>query len=126
MRENEPKIMAKSPSGHQFVVTKSPDREERYKVVETRVHERLRSLDEVARDLNEYKGHENVVLNVIEETKALVSETTEYGVDLKKIKEDFGRINVRALTLFYFCDMIRDFSFKCVLSCNNLCKFMIA
>lgn len=93
--------MAESPSGHQFIVTKSPDREERYKIVQTRVHDRVHALEEVSEQLNEYKGQENVVLNVMEENKATIGEAKSYGVELEKIKADFGRINVRFIHLIF-------------------------
>ena len=89
--------MAESPSGSQFVVKASPDRENRYQIVQTRVQERVHELEEVTEQWGDYKRHENVILNVVEETKTVVGETKSYGVDLEKIKTDFGRINVRLL-----------------------------
>ena len=94
--------MAESPSGHQFIVKRSPDREERYKIVQTRVHDRIHALEDVTEQWSEYKSQENVVLNVVEETKAMVGETKSYGVELENIKADFGRINVCLSTWFLF------------------------
>ena len=99
VRDSEASIMAESPSGHHFVVTVSPDREERYKIVETRVQERVQDLEEVSEQWMKYKTEEKVIVNVIEESKAMVGETKTYGVDLEAMKVDFGRINVCYFTL---------------------------
>ena len=101
--------MAESPSGSQFVIKVSPDRDNRYKIVETRVHERVQELEEVTEQWGVYKRHENVIQNVAEETKAVVGETKSYGVDLERIRTDFGRINVCLALCFFFSRKIFEF-----------------
>lgn len=93
IRGLEKGIMAEAP-GYSFVVTKSPDREERYRIVEERAKERIQDLEEVTQEFDEYRKQENAIVEVMEEAKGIVGEKESYGIDLGKMKADFGRINV--------------------------------
>ena len=95
LKRQESQLMAESPSGHQFVVKKVHEEcEESYHVLEQSVQERFETLQGVSQCLQDYGAEEDVIVNVFEETKGVISENNSYGVDIEKVKADFGRINV--------------------------------